>query len=652
MCGISGFWGDFESARLALTAAALVHRGPDDSGLFFDAEASIGLAHRRLSIIDLSPAGHQPMWDVTGRAVIVYNGEIYNYRELRSELEAAGFTFRSNSDTEVILNLYLQAGVDLLPRLNGMFAFAIWDRKTRQLLVARDGQGIKPLYYSETDKGFIFASELKALLLEPAIDRTLDPVAVCQYLTYMYCPAPRTMLSAVKKLEPGTAILLEDRRVVRTWRFYRLPYGAGKVELSTDEAVEAVRETIRTAVHRQMIADVPVGAFLSGGLDSSSVVAFASRFSPTRLQCFTIRHRDQDQSGGDGFTEDLGYARKVAAHLDVDLHTITVGPEMALKLEEMIYFLDEPQGDPAPLNVMLIAQLAREQGIKVLLSGVGGDDIFTGYRRHYALMLERYWSWLPGLPRRWLRSATRRLPMRSAGLRRIRRAFDYADLGSDARIGSYFFWLEPDLARSLLATPLRALVDPDAVGAPLQSALNELPTVASRLDRMLYLDGRYFLSDHNLNYTDKMAMAHGVEVRVPLLDVDLISLATRLPDRFKQNGAVGKWIFKKAMEPYLPHDVIYRPKTGFGAPVRYWMRNTLRPLVDDVLSRRALERRCLFDPSAVESLVRANRAGTIDASYTVFALICIEIWCRIFLDRSGQESSMSMAQRQRARAWL
>jgi asparagine synthase (glutamine-hydrolysing) len=649
MCGISGFWGDFQRTRLALSAAALAHRGPDDSGLFFDAETSIGLAHRRLSIIDLSPAGHQPMWDATGRAVIVYNGEIYNYRELRTELEAASFSFRSNSDTEVILNLYLQAGLDLLPRLNGMFAFALWDTKARHLFVARDGQGIKPFYYSETDKGFIFASELKALLLEPAIDRALDPVAVCQYLTYMYCPAPRTMLSAVKKLEPGTAILLKDRRVVRAWRFYRLPYGSRKVELTTDEAVEAVRETVKTAVQRQMISDVPVGAFLSGGLDSSSVAAFASRFSPTRLQCFTICLRDQNESGGDGFAEDLGYARKVAAHLDVDLHTVTVGPEMALKLEEMVYFLDEPQGDPAPLNVMFIAQLARQQGIKVLLSGVGGDDIFTGYRRHYALMLEQYWSWLPALARRVLRSAARRLPTRSVGLRRIRRAFDYADLGNDARIGSYFFWLEPELARSLLAAPMRAVVEPGIVSAPLQSALNELPTTTSRLDRMLYLDGRYFLSDHNLNYTDKMAMAHGVEVRVPLLDMDLISLATRLPDPFKQNGAVGKWIFKKAMEPYLPHDVIYRSKTGFGAPVRHWMRNTLRPLVNDVLSRRALERRCLFDADAVESLVRANCRGTIDASYTVFALTCIETWCRVFLDRSTQESSTLTADCHRAR---
>lgn len=617
-----------------MMAGSIAHRGPDDSGLLFDDALGIGLAHRRLSIIDLSPGGHQPMWDATGQVAIVYNGEIYNYRELRAQLEEIGFRFQSSSDTEVILNLYLQVGVDLLDRLNGIFAFVIWDTRTRQLFAARDALGVKPLYYSQTPTGFMFASELKALLFEPSVDRSLDPVAVAHYLTYMYCPAPRTMLSAVKKLEPGAAMLLEERRIARTWRFYRLPYGSPKADLSVEAAIESVRNTVQIAVERQMVADVPVGAFLSGGLDSSAVAAFASRYSSQRLQCFTIQHRDQAESGGDGFAEDLHFARKVAAHLDVDLHTVTVGPEMASKLEDMIYFLDEPQGDPAPLNVMFIAQLAREHGIKVLLSGAGGDDVFTGYRRHYALAQEKYWSWLPHIARQGLRTAARRLPVGHAGLRRVRRAFDYADLDDDERVGSYFFWLDPHAVHSLLAPELRAAVKAGAIVDPLRRAVGELPFTASRLDRMLYLDAKYFLTDHNLNYTDKMAMAHGVEVRVPLLDVDLISLVTRLPDRLKQKGAVGKWIFKKAMEPYLPADVIHRPKTGFGAPVRYWIRNSLRSLVADLLSRRTIEERGLFDANAVSALVRANRDGEIDAAYSIFALMCIEIWCRVFLDRS------------------
>jgi asparagine synthase (glutamine-hydrolysing) len=632
MCGIAGFWGAFSSERLTAMSASIAHRGPDDSDVFLDSDASVGLAHRRLSIIDLSPSGHQPMWDSRGAAVIVYNGEVYNYRELRAGLEAQGFVFRGSSDTEVILALYMHLGTGMLERLNGIFAFAIWDTQKRELFLARDGLGIKPLYFSETPQGFLFASELKALLQEPAVPRAIDPVAVAQYATFMYCPAPRTMLAGVKKLEPGAAMLLRDRRIVRHWSYYQLPYGASKSALSTEGAVEAVRAAVKTAVDRQMVADVPVGAFLSGGLDSSSVVAFARASSKERLQCFTIETTG-DAVDPDGFASDLPYAREVAAHLDVDLSVVSVGPEMASKLEEMIYFLDEPQGDPAPLNALFISRLAREHGIKVLLSGAGGDDIFTGYRRHYALMTERYWSWLPRPARQGLRAATGMLPLGSAQLRRVRRAFEYADLDDDARIASYFTWLNPAVVQGLLAPDLRAQVAPEAITAPLTAAAGALPAGTSALDRMLYLDTRYFLADHNLNYTDKMGMATGVEVRVPLLDPDLVALAASLPDRLKQNGTTGKWVFKKAMERDLPLDVIYRPKTGFGAPLRRWMRNELRPLVDDVLSARAIDSRGLFDSRAVSALVEADRNGLVDAAYPLFALACIETWCRLFVDQ-------------------
>jgi asparagine synthase (glutamine-hydrolysing) len=305
---------------------------------------------------------------------------------------------------------------------------------------------------------------------------------------------------------------------------------------------------------------------------------------------------------------------------------------MASKLEELIYFLDEPQSDPAPINAMFICQLAREQGIKVLLSGAGGDDIFTGYRRHYALSQEKYWSWMPKVARRGLHAMTQTLPLHTAASRRVRKAFEYADLDDDARIASYFFWLNPGLVRGLVAPDLRAKVDEEMISAPFMPNAMGLPRSVSRLDRMLYLDGKYFLSDHNLNYTDKTSMAHGVEVRVPLLDRDLIALAAQLPDHLKQNGAVGKWIFKKAMEPYLPREIIYRPKTGFGAPLRHWIRNELRPLVQDVLSPSTIERRGFFCSRAVVELVKADERGEIDAAYTIFALVCIEIWCRLFLD--------------------
>lgn len=632
MCGIAGFSGQFDAALLDRMSASLSHRGPDDAGALVMERYSVGLAHRRLAIIDLSPAGHQPMWDEANIAAIVFNGEIYNYRELRDQLLSQGCRFRGHSDTEVLLNLYMQEGEAMLDRLNGIFAFAIWDSRDQSLFVARDGMGVKPLYFAETERGFLFASELKALLREAAVSRELDPLAIQHYLTYLWCPAPRTMLRAVKKLAPGCAMRIRRHRVERLWQFYDLPYDQPLSTMSAEDAVGEVRACLREAVRRQMVADVPVGAFLSGGLDSSAVVAMARDYSPSgRLPCFTIGFKGH-VARSEGFTPDLPYAQKVAKHLGVDLHTIYVGPEMIDRLGDMIDHLDEPQADPAPLNVLFISHLARSQGIKVLLSGAGGDDLFTGYQRHYALDHENYVQWLPLSARRYLARRGGQLPASNPITRRVGRLLRYAHLDGDPRIASYFFWSAPDLTRSLFSqTFVQQLVGADPA-QPLLSSLERLPADVPALNRMLYLEGKHFLADHNLNYTDKMSMAEGVEVRVPLLDRDLVSLAARLPLAYKQRGKVGKWIFKKAMEGTLPPDVIYRPKTGFGAPLRHWLRHELRDVVEDLLSEASLGRRGIFDPQAVHALVANDRAGRVEAAYPIFALMCIELWCRRFID--------------------
>jgi asparagine synthase (glutamine-hydrolysing) len=630
MCGIAGFQGGFDTDLLAQMSALIAHRGPDDSGLFCAPEHGLGLAHRRLSIIDLSPSGHQPMADTDDRAVIIFNGEIYNFRALRDELTCDGVLFRGHSDTEVLLDLYLRDGLNMLARLNGIFAFAIWDTVKRELFIARDGLGVKPLYYAETDAGFIFASEMKAILQAAEINREIDPIALRHYLTYLWCPAPRTPLRQVKKLEPGCALTVCEGRVERYWRFYELPFRQPMVSLFECEAIDQTRRALRTAVQRQMVADVPVGAFLSGGLDSSAVVAFAREASPeTRLQCFTIALDGRDALH-EGMTADLPYAEAVARHLGVDLHTVRVGPEMADELSTMIYHLDEPQADPAPLNVLFIARLAREYGIKVLFSGAGGDDIFTGYHRHRALVLEHYWSWWPQSVRATLARAAYALPARSATLRRMGKAFQYADRDGDARLASYFYWLNPGMVEELLTPELRAVSQGEE---PLVASLTDLPGDVAALNRMLYLECKHFLADHNLNYTDKMSMAAGVEVRVPLLDPDLIALTSQQPLHYKQRGAAGKWIFKKAMEGMLPREVIYRPKTGFGAPLRAWLHGPLKEMTGDILSGDSLRQRGWFDPAAVERLLEADRAGRVDAAYPLFAVLCVELWGRIFLDK-------------------
>jgi asparagine synthase (glutamine-hydrolysing) len=631
MCGIAGFSGDFEASVLERMSNAIGFRGPDDSGLCVISNEGIGLAHRRLTIIDLSTSGHQPMWDASRRIVITYNGEIYNYRELKTSLVNSGFSFSSESDTEVLLNLYLRDGVSMLESLNGIFAFAIWDTKERVLFLARDGVGVKPLYYSCTGNGFLFASELKSLLHEHSVDRTIDKEALHSYLTYLWSPAPATMLTSVRKLEPGYALVVRKGEIAKKWRYYDLPYSQGTREISERDAIEATTEQFREAVKRQLVSDVPVGAFLSGGLDSSAIVAMAKEVEPSiDLPCFTIRNDDTVQQK-EGFSEDHPFAVSVAESLGLELKTIHVGSEIINRLAEMIFHLDEPQADPAPINALLISELASSNGIKVLLSGTGGDDIFTGYRRHQAVNLERWWSWLPQSYRRILSRTAQHLPKDIPSLRRLSRLFQYAHLERDERLISYFRWMDDGISGYYTSEWQDCLTSCNHKD-PLMASLDNLRDDVAPINRMLYIEGKHFLADHNLNYMDKMGMAAGVEVRVPFLDPDLISLAASLPTGYKQKGRQGKWLLKKAMHSYLPANVIYRQKAGFGAPLRQWISSDLKPLIDEMLSESSLQSRGIFDPVKVRDLISKNDAGHIDGAYLIFSMVCIELWCRMFLD--------------------
>jgi asparagine synthase (glutamine-hydrolysing) len=639
MCGIVGYQGDFGGRSLEAALDGIAHRGPDSHGVFLEMGRGVGLAHARLSIIDLSPLGHQPMADDSGQVQLVFNGEIYNFRELRSDLESRGHRFRGHSDTEVLLHCYLEFGDACLPRLNGIFAFAIWDGRAGRMLVARDALGVKPLYFADVETGFAFCSEIKGLLPLVPQARALDAVSIHRYLTYQWCPGDGTPLKSVRKLLPGEALEVQAGRIRRRWTWYQLPPFRG-VHPDLDEAasVEGAASALRTAVQRQMVADVPVGAFLSGGLDSSAVVAFARELNP-RIQCFTI-----EATGGQdhGETDDLPYARRVAAHLGVPLEYVRIdASRMAADLERMVWQLDEPLGDPAPLNVLYICQVARSQGIKVLLSGAGGDDLFSGYRRHRAIRAEAWWSWLPPAARRAIQAGTAGLDQRRPTTRRLAKLFRGAGLSGDERVASYFEWIGRAELSSLYSEEFRSSIVGQPASAPMAEFLAPLPGSVTPFQRMLALEQRFFLSDHNLPYTDKMSMAVGVEARVPFLDLDLVEFAARIPDHLKQRGRVGKWVLKRAMEPYLPRDVIYRPKTGFTAPIRRWMRGDLLPMVLDLLGSESVRRRGIFDARAVEALVRANADGRVDASHTLLAMLCLEIWCRAFVDRTPVPGSLN-----------
>jgi asparagine synthase (glutamine-hydrolysing) len=606
------------------------HRGPDDSGQFVDAEAGVSLGHVRLSILELSSAGHQPMASEDGLVVLAFNGEIYNFRDLQAELVSKGHRFRGNSDTEVLLNLYRAEGESFLERLNGIFAFALWDRRDHSLFLARDALGVKPLYYSVGPRGFAFGSEIKALLQLVPEARNLDVAALHRYLTFLWCPGDGTPLCAVRKLLPGEAVVVHAGKIARRWTWYRLPFFRGvPADLSEIDSVSGTVDRLRRAVHRQLVADVPVGAFLSGGLDSSAVVAFAREQSPD-LHCFTIESLDGQDSGT---ADDLPYARRVARHLGVPLDVVRIDAgRMAGDLARMIAQLDEPLADPAALNALYISQLARKQGMKVLLSGVGGDDLFTGYRRHLALQYERYWRWLPAPVRSGLARIAHQLDRRNSVFRRIAKLFDGASLDGDMRIIGYFAWAREADLLAIYTPEMRDALGSSAAEAPMLAFLQGLPASVQPLERMLALEQRFFLADHNLIYTDKMSMAASVEVRVPFLDLDLVEYAARIPLRLKQRGRIGKWVLKKAMEPYLPHDVIYRSKSGFGAPLRRWMRRELRPLLGDLLSVDSVRRRGLFQPAAVQQLIADNDSGRADGAYTLLSLLSIEIWCRSYLD--------------------
>ena len=634
MCGMGGFSfsskTSFAKDILFEILDKIKQRGPDDNGTYEDHNNKVGLVHARLSIQDISSLGHQPMISMDGKIVLVFNGEIYNFRELRADLVAEGVKFNSHSDTEVLLNLYIKEGKDMLHKLNGIFAFALWDQRSQSLFLARDNFGVKPLYYALCNDHFFFSSELKALVPLIGNINNLNFDSLQSYLTFLYCPGKGTPIESISKLLPGHAMIVHEGKVKSSWKWYNQPVFQKKIKkkMNKEKAIEGVRDYLRNAVDRQMLADVPVGAFLSGGLDSSAIVSFA-REKDKDIRCFTIEAQGEKEKGT---TDDLQYARRVAKHLNVSLDVVQISStKMASDIELMVKTLDEPIADPAALNVLYISQLAREQGIKVLLSGAGGDDLFTGYRRHYALMTEHWWTWLPIKIRNTLGNLSSKLNQNNLLSRRVTKLLSGANLEGDERLVNYFSWIQRDDLKKLYSLEFCSALKNSNPASEMQKFLKDLPPNTSKLDRMLALEQQFFLVDHNLLYTDRMSMAAGVEVRVPFLDKELVEFAYNIPDHFKQKGSEGKWVLKKALEGYLPQDVIYRPKTGFGAPLRSWMRNELRELLGDILSIESLRNRGLFDPTAVWKLIAENDKGKVDASYTLLSLLCIEIWCRNYI---------------------
>lgn len=629
MCGIYGVFrfdaSAVEPVLLSRMGDAIVHRGPDDQGRHVDGSCGIGM--RRLSIID--PAGgHQPISSADGRTWVVCNGEIYNFRELRAELQAQGCRFKTASDTEVLLHLYERYGDAFVSRVRGMFGFAVWDSRRRRLILGRDRLGIKPLYLYRTPRMIAFASEAKALL--PLVEQRIeiDPSALADYLHLGYVAAPKSLFAGITKLPPATVLTVEGDRIDER-RYWRVPAEIDRAS-SEHEWAARIRESIERSVRRQMVSDVPIGAFLSGGIDSSAVVAFMARNSDRPIRTYSIGF---DGGRAEALYNELPHARRVARQFGTEHREIIVRPDVVELMPRLVWHMDEPIADSAAVTTYLVSKFARED-VKVILSGVGGDELFGGYRRYLG---EHYLALLRRLPSALVRTATRaarRLPSdrhgRLSNLSRLARQFlESAELSADERYRSYVQVLDRERARAALRAPAG---NADALGAAFADARSDDP-----VGRLFEVDAATQLPDDLLTLTDRMSMAVSLECRVPLLDEELVELAAAIPASLKIKGGRQKHLMKEALKDVLPHDILHREKRGFGTPMGAWLKGTLSGSLDSLLSADSVARRGLLEPAAVERLVADHRASRIDGTDALLALMNLELWCRVFLDRRSHD---------------
>ena len=582
------------------------------------------------------------MSNAQGTIWITYNGELYNYPEHRERLMSKGYEFRNQTDTEVVIALYETMGLDFLNELNGIFAFALWDSTKRRLLLVRDHAGVKPLYYRQDGRKLYFASEIKALLKVPGAPRELHTPSLPDYLTFLWVPGENTLLAGVKKLEPGHYAIWQDGRF-ETRRWFELEYEPDE-SLSESEWTEAVHDTFMRTTKRQMVSDVPLGAFLSGGLDSSSIVACMRNVFPDReINAYTVRFERGAMAKEQG-VDDYPYARRVAKELGVRLKSVMLRPDVITLLPKLVYHLDEPDADPAVFPSYLIAKLAREDGTTVLLSGTGGDEVFFGYRSHQAYRLYERFAWMSRFPMSSMISTGVRLSGALLGPQNR-----YARRIAKFRRGLMQRGLERHLEVSDWSShAVREGLFDDAIYYSMHS------WDSSDCMRRYYDDFRgsgelnlhshlliqTFLAAHNFLYTDKSSMAVGLETRVPFMDVELMRLSARIPERYKLKGNVTKSVLKNAMGRYLPRELIHRKKAGFGAPLRSWIQDDLNEVIQYYLGPAQVKSRGIFKSDQVQRILKENATGSRDHAYLIYALINLELWMQSFLDEPGVEITL------------
>jgi len=627
MCGIAGILNTGDEQLLHTMKGAIAHRGPDDEGVKWFAPQRSGLANQRLAILDLSAAGHQPMTDDTGNYWITYNGELYNFMEIRRALEQKGVWFKSNSDTEVVLKAYIVWGEGCLQRFNGMFAFAIYDVQKKSLFAARDRLGVKPFYYTRKGAAFAFASEVKAILPSRLYDWGPDYFSL--HTPTRYQISPHTGFEHIMKLPPGHCLEFDGQEL--TIRSYWSIHPEEDRSTSEEVAAERLDWLLNDAVRLQMTADVPVGIFLSGGLDSSIIAALMRNATNQRIHSFTIKFSGRDQKF-ERMVDDSVYAREVALRFGFLYSEIEIAPDVDELLPKMVWHLDEPLADPAAINTYLISQAARDINIVVLLNGMGGDEIFGGYRKHLAcLKADVYQTVAPEIVRRSIERISEAVPVATSrkGLKLFRwgkRFLSFASLPPLERFLVSDLSLSERQYDSIFVNGARYR---DTHFYKCQKGFlngNDL----SYLTRMCLSDTLVFLPEHNLTYTDKASMAASVETRPPLTDHRIVEFMFSLPPEFRIHGNTQKYLLKKVSERYLPKHIVHRPKGTFGSPLRSWIRGPLAETVNDLLSEESIRKRGLYDPAHIRRLIDNDRKGLEDNAHVIWTFLTTEVWFRTF----------------------
>jgi asparagine synthase (glutamine-hydrolysing) len=630
MCGICGILNlalepVAHRERIDRMSARLEHRGPDSHGKF--ELPHLALAIRRLSIIDLE-TGDQPLSNESGDVTLVFNGEIYNYRELRAQLLQRGHRFKTHSDGEVIAHLYEEQGTDFVRELNGMFAIALWDDRARRLVLARDRAGEKPLYYWRHDQTFLFASEIKALFEYPGLGREIDPVALAQYFFYGHFPTPRTIYASIKKLPAAHLMVVAggEIRIEEYWRLrdYLCPAGRPPTIGWEERALaEALRVRLREAAISRLVSDVPLGVFLSGGVDSSTLVATMSELTPGNVNTFSVSFPQKS------FNEE-SYANLVAKHFRTRHHVLKAdAPVLHEALDKLADHLDEPVADPAVIPTFLLSRFARKH-IKVALSGEAGDELFGGYPTYLGALLAEYYLRLPRWVRRQFFDRLRNyLPVSSTAVPKglfLRRFLTHAERNPAERHHIWFGMFSPAELDQLF-TPEWCGPQPasSVIFAPLERALAGT-SFDSTLSQMMYLDFRFYLEDNLLVKIDRASMACSLELRTPFLDHRLVQFAAALPGALKVRRFRLKHIFKKAVEKWLPHRIVYRQKRGFSVPIAGWMKGELRPRLDATLAEDKLKRDGLFNAPFVRRLLHEHWTGRADNRKALWTLLCFQLW--------------------------